>query len=324
MKNFGKKINRKYLTVFILGIMMAMFITTFSVSIANGHSFKEALGLGGGAVTLCSMSIIGNIKRVTDTHSTGGQIWARIYLATIDQLDEKFAFPMENASGEVGQVHLLDGEFFHYFEAVHNTPDDKSALAKGDITSATTNTFGFTVAGDLAKIRKFCKEHAGDSFIIIYYIIESKEWRILGTKWKPMVLQSADRSNNKDSRSCAMTFQNIDLQQSSIYTGTIPEQDATVLAADATTIPFTSAQNQYKTNSANSAATVITLFSGLTSSDEGRIVEIIGGGGTNPSTIAETSGFILKSGETWTGAAGKSIRFRVLDASTLVEVDRTA
>ena len=93
-----------------------------------------------------------------------------------------------------------------------------------------------------------------------------------------------------------------------------------MLAPDAVSIAFTH-KSQYTTG-ANNDVTIIADFTGLGPADEGRVVEIIGGGGDNPSVIAPNAAFVLRNDEEWTANSGSTLSLRVLDTTTLVEVNR--
>jgi len=53
------------------------------------------------------------------------------------------------------------------------------------------------------------------------------------------------------------------------------------------------------------------------------VITLEGTGTENAATIADNTTFILEDGATWTANTGSRISFRILDATTLVEVQGT-
>lgn len=323
MKKFNNHYLKKMKLLLLVPLLLIAALTV--VAAGEGTSFHELTnslmvsGTGCGMI-FGSMALVGNIARVSDKYTAGKQIVAKVILIALDQVDDTVPFPTVNASGEIGTIPLKTGEMMHIFNAIDDSLEDSSAGTKGDITTEVTNTFTFILGGHRYQINKFLEDHAGDRFIVIYQMTDRTYW-CLGNDLKPMLLKSFTRSNNKESRSTTLTFENTSFEQPHKYIGSIVTVAPVSLAADATSIAFTAAQ-QYITSDENTASTTIATFSGLSASDAGRTVEVLGGGGTYPSTIAETDGIILRGGETWTGKPGSSIIFEVLDASTLVEVSR--
>lgn len=318
MRNYNRI--RKSILGKILLIPMLVAIAFGIAVIADAVTFDQLMTAGSASGVMCaSMALIGNIARVSDKFTAGKQIIARVILITLDQIDDSVPFPTPNAAREVGTIPLKKGENMHSFQAIDDSLEDKSSGSKGDITTEVTNEFTFILGGHRGQIHQFLEDHAGDRFIIIYQMTDRSYW-VLGNDLKPMLLKSFERLNGKDSRSATVTFGNTSFEQPYKYVGTIVTVAPVAIAADATTIAFTAAQ-QYTTG-ANTKATTIATFTGLSASDIGRTVEICGGGGNNPTQIQETEGIILRGGEKWTGNAGSSIIFQVLDANTLVEVSR--
>lgn len=320
MKKFNKKFNKRLALISSL-IIALMGLFFFSVAVDSGMGVMESLGLTGGGVSYCVMAAVGNIGRVTDRETSGAQISSKLWIIALDQVDDTVQFPRPNASGEVGTVPLKAGEYMHYFEAIDDSLDDKSTGSKGDITTAVTNTFSFIMGGYRRALQKFMEEHAGDRFIIIYQMATDAQYYIVGNELKPMIFKAFDRTNNKESRSVSFTFENNSFLQPQKYTGAIVKEAPAAIAANATNLGFTSSA-QYITSSANSAATTIATISGLAAADEGRIVEILGGGGANPTNIESIAAIVLKNDTTWVGKAGSRLTLKVLDSETLVEVSR--
>lgn len=302
-------------------LIPALFtLTLFSITLLaediNDISYEEVVG----SITCASMAAVGNIKRVNDKETAGKQIVSRIWLIDVDQIDDTQPFPRPTADRKVGTIPLKSGEVMHYFMGIDDQTEEKSSGAKGDITTEVTNEVSFIVGGHRASILKFLEDHAGGRFIIIYQMTDGSYW-ILGNDLKPMILKSFERSNGKDSRSTTLTFGNTSFEQPKEYIGTIATVAPTALAADAAVLPIGTAQ-EYATSANNAQAVTISSFTGLSTSDIGRTIEIIGGGGTYPTSIEDADGIVLRNAETWTGNAGSRIIFTILDTDTIVEVSR--
>ncbi len=318
MRNYNKI--RKNILGKILLIPMLIAIAFGIAIIADAITFDQLFqSVSASGVMCASMALIGNIGRVSDKYTAGKQIISKVILVTLDQIDESVPFPTPNASREVGTIPLKKGETMHVFNAIDDSLEEKSSGTKGDITTEVVNEFTFILGGHRLQIHQFLEEHAGDRFILIYQMSDRSYW-IAGNDLKPMLLKSFERLNGKDSRSASVTFGNTSFEQPYKYVGSIITAAPVVMAPDVTTIAFSAAQ-QYTTG-ANTQPTTISSFTGLSSSDIGRTVEICGGGGDNATQIQEAAGFVLRGGETWIGNAGSRIIFQIFDDSTLVEVSR--
>lgn len=268
------------------------------------------------------LNFIKNIGRVGDRVTAGKQIHYRIYLLHVDQVDTSKPFPKPNANREIASIPLLEGQYWHAFDTVAYSPQESTSSSKGDITSTVTNTLSFVLGGHRQEVLDFVENSQGELFYVVLKEIDTGKMYLYGREYNPYILQTIERVNNGDGRYTTITLGNESFDMPLEYVGTVDLQAPVALAADVTTIAFTAA-GQYKTSAENTAEKTIATFTGLSASDAGRTVEILGGGGTNPTKIAETDGIVLRDGTAWIGTAGSSITFRVLDASTLVEIART-
>lgn len=268
------------------------------------------------------LSYLRNIGHVGDRVTAGKQIYHKVYLLHTDQIDTSKPFPQPNENREIGSIPLLEGQHWHCFEAVPYSPDDKTSSSKGDVTSTVTNTLSFILGGQRPEVYDFIENSQGELFYVVLQETDTGKMYLYGREFCPYILQTFERVNGKDGRYTTVTMGNESFDMPLVYVGSVQLQPPVELAADATTITFKAA-GQYRTSAANTIETTINAFTGLSDSDTGRNIEIIGGGGAKPAKIAETDGIILRNATEWTGNAGSSIIFRVLDPSTLVEVSRT-
>lgn len=299
--------------------LMLLFASVSTISaITSPEDAKVSTEIVVGT-TMASMMAIGSIDDVADKEVAGESIAYKVWLIETRQLDGSRSFPIPNASREVSSLPMLDGEYMHYFEA-HDIPTYTSSGEKGDLTISSTNTFTIIMGGVRDKLLNFIEEKAGCKFIIIFQECESNNRFILGNPCKPMVLKSFNLKNDKENRSVTFTFENKSIKQYHKYVGDIVVKDAVTLTAGTTTLATQPGVNTYKVPNGSSATYALATVSGLTASDKGRTITLVGTGSDKAATVADNTSFVLEDGATWTAKAGSQISFRVLDSTTLVEI----
>lgn len=311
--------------IFLLLLMATIAIPFISTAIGNPDiGLLDALGtvaFGGGSITVASMANIGDIDEISDKYSAPKQIAMRVWLVARDQIDYDQAYPSPNASRELSTIPLKSGEYMHYFDAVDGTPNENATGEKGDIVSSYTRNFSFTLAGNRAKSLDLLEEYTGKGFIIIYSIGEDETKYILGSRYKPMVLGFDRQGGGTDGRYVTLNFTSEYWQQPLKYVGSIVTQAPETVAQDATTIPVTS-NDRYRLSDGSASTVTISSVSGIGSNDYGRVIDILAPEtATNPPEIADNSTFVMIDGATWTANPGSKISFKILDDSTLVEVE---
>ena len=303
-----------------------MFMATFAIfgvlmllAALIDHSLGATAGSG---VTLASMALLGHLDDVSDRDTHGSDISYIVYLVALDQIDRTKEFPQPNANREVAPIPLKPNEIPHYFEA-HDIPTFTGTTEKGDITTTGENQFVIIMGGARVNLYNFIEEYSGGKFIIFFKHVKKKEWYILGELERPVILSNTETKDDKDGRYTTFTFKRSSVDLPLVYTGNPAITAATAIAAGATAIAITAGSNPYTIPNGTSAAAAIATVSGLSKSDKGRYITLIGAGADKPATIADGSTFVLEEGATWTAKTGASITFRVLDTTTLVEVSRT-
>lgn len=277
---------------------------------------------GSTVTALVTMASIGSLGEVSAKESAGKQIGMRVWLIYRGQIDDSVTFPSANSDRELGTIPLYSGEYMHYFDAVNETPKSNSTGESGDINVEYNNTLSFVMAGNRNELMNYIEEYAGRGFLVIYQECGTGVKYIQGSYCKPMTLKSFDRKDDNEGRYVTFTFGNSHWQQPLIYTGEIITQDPETIAADETELAYVSGNNRYDLTD-NTVATVLATVSGITTDDYGTHITIYGSGGTNPTTIEDSTSFVLVDGETWTGNSGSSITFKIHDANTLTEVERS-
>ena len=276
-------------------------------------------GFFGGSVIFANMMLIGNIEDVSDRDTHGSNITYEVYMVNVKQINRTVLFPMPNTNREVGSIPMLSGQFMKYFEA-HDIPTYSATGEKGDITTSGENIFTIIMGGMRDQLLTFIEEHAGDKFVILFKEIGTTQWFILGSVDRPMILKSFEAKNDKDGRYVTFTFSRVSIDQYCKYVGVIVTAPATPHTAGATTLNITPQNNEYEIPDGGGSAYAINAVSGITATDKGRFITLRGSGVANSATIADGASFILEDGATWTAKSGSSITFKILDASTLVEV----
>ena len=310
---------------FLLLLIAAMALPVIGIAAGNPDvSLIDALGtvvFGGGTLSVASMANIGDVDEVSDKESSPKQIGMRIYLVPREQIDYNQSWPTPNASRELTTIPMLSGEYMKYFDAVDGTPNENATAEKGDIVTTWTRNFSMTIAGNRPKTMDFIEEYSGKGFVIIYPIGANGEYYILGSRYKPMILSPERQGGGPDGRYITLNFSSEYWQQPLKYVGDIVRQSPESVSADATDIPITD-NGRYRLSNGSSSTVTISSVSGIGSNDYGRVIEILAPETASyPPEIADNTTFILIDGSTWTANPGSRISFKILDDSTLVEVE---
>lgn len=302
--------------------MFMVTLALFGLVMLLGAFIDQSAALAGGsALSLASMAAIGHLDDVSDRDTHGSDISYIVYLIAVDQIDRTREFPQPNASREVAPVPLKAGEIPHYFEA-HDIPTFTGTTEKGDITTTGENNFVIIMGGARVPLYNFIEEYSGGRFILLFKHLKSKQWYILGELERPMILSATESKDDKDGRYTTFTFKRNSVDLPLLYTGNPAVIASVEVAPGVTNIAVSPSSNTYKIANGTSSAAAIATVSGLTKSDKGRYITIVGAGADKPATITDGTTFVLEDGATWTAKAGASITFRILDTATLIEVSR--
>ncbi|MDD7461572.1 MAG: hypothetical protein PUK67_03730 [Prevotellaceae bacterium] len=302
--------------------MFMVTLALFGLVMLLGAFIDQSVALAGGsALSLASMAAIGHLDDVSDRDTHGSDISYIVYLIAVDQIDRTKEFPQPNASREVAPVPLKAGEIPHYFEA-HDIPTFTGTTEKGDITTTGENNFVIIMGGARVPLYNFIEEYSGGRFILLFKHLKSKQWYILGELERPMILSATESKDDKDGRYTTFTFKRNSVDLPLLYTGNPAVTASVEVAPGVTNIAVSPSSNTYKIANGTSSAAAIATVSGLTKSDKGRYITIVGAGTDKPATITDGTTFVLEDGAAWTAKAGASITFRILDTATLIEVSR--
>lgn len=299
-------------------IIAALFVTVvagmFVTSAITSVDVFNVFGTVGYAAIIGLSNVTGN---PSNEYMVGKQVKAKIYFIEAEQYDDSETFPTGNRS--IGNIPLKSGQYWHTIDAVLDSPELNWKGTKGDLAATITNTAKFVLGGMGDDVMELLEKGIGRGFYVVYEICATGDKWITGNGCKPAVLTEFDGGSDKDKTGSTVTFTCECGKIWVKYEGTTPTQAAATVAADAATITLTS-NPQYQLTDGTSAAANITGFTGASDSDVGRIVTILGSGGSHPSTIDTGDSFIVAS--TWTALAGKEISFKVYkDTSTYKYVE---
>ena len=172
----------------------------------------------------------------------------------------------------------------------------------------------------------WAKKHNSDGFVIFYGGCDADEFKTLGSKCLPMILQVAmEDTNEKNFMTLTFEQEMINDQFIRFYSGTV-DSEAEIKQVTGATVDLAVADG----NIYQLASTAVTASIDIDSSDleDGQVVSIIGGGGAAPMTLANAPtgdpAVLLKDGATWTALAGAVINLKVIvaDKTYLSEVSR--
>ena len=305
-RNYVKsKMKRLFLSV--LFIFTAFAALSFALE-PSETNFNDLLGTGGVTVATV-MGAVGSIDLETNAKGAGKQVKAKLWLISEDQWDDSQSFPSK-VDGARANIPLKNGEYWHYIKSVDNSPDLKSNSELGDIAATINNELSLGIRGINSTIRKLLEDGVGYGFFVVLEICSTGKKYLIGNSCKPAILTNFEGGPGKDHTGFTVSFKNECGEMFCEYTGNTPAQAAATVAEDATTIGLTS-NPRYQLTDGSVSSVAITSFTGVTDADVGRIVTILGSGGTYPSTIPSGNDFMLIGGETWTALANREISFKI-------------
>lgn len=319
----GKWFKQRFTLIFGFLLLSCLFLGAVGL-VTYPDCIAEVLGVAGTGATLAFVPIV-SIGAVSDADVSPNAINAKVYLIAQDQVNDKLPFPTVNGDRDVTTIPLKDGEYMRYFMC-HTYPTFLSSGSKDDgaIVMTATNTVTIVIGGFRKEIANFIETFAGKGFILIFEDCESQTKYGIGNRCKPMKFSSYEYKNDGDGKYATLTFTQTSLQQPWTYIGDIIEQDPETHTADATSLAVVSGNNQYLIPDGSAATYAINAFTGLSASDTGRLITLVGAGKTNAATVGDTSKIMLQDGATWTAKEGSQLVLRVFDGSgTVIEVSRS-
>ncbi|ATR92746.1 hypothetical protein [Porphyromonas gingivalis] len=211
-----KKNKIKKCAIALLGIIALLFIG----AMMQAQGIFGDLFAYGSVLTAGAIVPMADIEDVGDIDVAGESLSYRIRLIRVEDIDTSKKFVSdESKPGAIKQIPLKEGAKISSLHC-HALPEFSSKGSKGDITVSGESTVTAVIGGFREQTLRFLEEYVGRKFLLIIEECGAEEKAYLvGTKCKPMVLTEFDNRNNKDSRSCSITFQNKSILQPIRYTG---------------------------------------------------------------------------------------------------------
>lgn len=312
--SWARKESRNYVNsktkklFFSVLLIFTAFVAFSFVLDPTDTNFNDLLGTGGITVATV-MGAVGNVDLEQNTKGAGKQVKAKLWLISEDQWDDSQSFPAK-VEGARANIPIKNGEYWHYIKSVDNSPDLKSNSELGDIAATLNNELSLGIRGINSTIRKLLEDGIGYGFFVVLEICSTGTKYLVGNDCKPAILSSFEGGPGKDHTGFSVSFKQTCGEMFCEYSGNTPAQAAAVVAEDATTIGLTS-NPRYQLTDGSASSVAITSFTGVTDVDVGRIVTILGSGGSYPSTIPSGNDFMLIGGATWTALANKEISFKI-------------
>lgn len=302
--------------------MLLFFAVSAAQIVSDPLAVKPTVEMGGVFVILMSMATVGNVTQPNDKETGGNQLSFRLWLTARDQVDTTVAFPMPNASREIGTTPLKAGEVQHIFEGVENSLKYSAKGTHGETTSTFDNTMTIIIRYSVATLN-FLDEYQGKGFILNYKECEDAAIYQLGTYEKALILKEHEVKKDKDGKYISLTFNNEHWRKEMILTGSLSEAAPITLAAGATALAIQSGKDVYNLTDGVAASATVATVSGLAAADYGRYITVKAPATKlHASIIADNTVFILVDGTSWTANPGSQIIFQIMDSSTLIEKSR--
>ncbi len=231
----------------------------------------------------------------------------RIYYARVRDEVDMDSWPAPN-NATIVSVPLKPGKVMHYIDCMINTVR-ANAASVGEISPEGEITITADLEGLSKALLAFLWGNNGEDMVIIWEHCGTKQKFIAGSPCSGLMMTFTKAGFDENSAGASLQFKGQCPDPYNFFDGEVPLEDPEVVAADATTIAL-GAKAHYKV-SENTVATAITDITGVADADINRIIEVIGNGSSNATTIAASSKFILRSGATFVAADGARIAFQI-------------
>jgi len=248
----------------------------------------------------------------------------RLFLARLSSVD------IDNFPKAVGATistnPLLAGQYFKYIDTLISTL--KPNAAAGETPQSGKLALPFSVEGLSKALLTWIYENAGEEFIAIWERCSDGQKFIGGSPCSGGLVLKYTGIGEIATKvlGAALSLDGADCPEPFLfYDGPVVREVATVISLAALTTFAIGTGSQYLLSD-NTAAKALTDITGVTVGDVGRIIELVGAGVNFPTTIANSTAFILNAGLSFTGAVGNSISFQITKTATgfaFYEVYRT-
>jgi hypothetical protein len=226
-------------------------------------------------------------------------------------------FPNSDQNGVklAGQFVLKAGASMYKMYGT-KSKTDAPYESDGDEDSISINQkFMIQHPGNKLEIKEFIQNWLGRNVIILHKACQDGFYEVMGTPCAPLQVKPAKVDNN-DGRYHTLNF------ESFAKTALVPKhyEGAAVFAepftvADATAIPVTNDKSHYKIPASSTG--VVIGFVNDASLEHGKLITLIGDGGTDPATLssgtAGSSSVLLMGNSDWVALRDSVINFEVFN-----------
>lgn len=255
---------------------------------------------------------------------TGGNKKDKI---TIFDMDDVLIWPARDEKGVVitDNIVFKEGAYSIQIYATLNTIKAGHKEEGDPDKEGYIQNVEFEHPGDSKEIMEFDTNWQSRNCGIIIEKCSTGVKKLYGTPCAPMH-KMAEATDDKDSNHTKFVFNSTQKGPiEAIYEGTVTLDTVKgTAAAGATTVDVSEGEGEYQLTTGTSSAAALT---GLTNAADGKVYTLLGSGGANPSTIAASGNWLMKSGTSWTALAGSRITFKAFkdSASTFkfLEISRS-
>lgn len=296
----------------IVGLSFLAFLVAFGVyALTHPGCATElakffGIGLYGTGIYAVLPAMV-SLDSVDPEDARGNNIKYRIWLLRQDECDmDNYPSP----SGKtIGSLVLKAGKYWHYIDCEENSVKPNAA-SEGQVPSMKL-TVGANLWGLNDAIMSFLFDNNGAYFFLVWENCSTGVKYLAGSPCSRMKMTVTRMGSDENWTGAALEFTNTCPDPFLRYTGTLATNAPQTIAADATVIALAAGKNQYQLTDGTVSAKNITAFTGMAAADHLRVIDILGSGGTYPSTIDDDDDFILEGGETWTANAGSKLTVQV-------------
>jgi hypothetical protein len=284
------------------------------LSVSSGASFDDVVDAlaTSGVTTALVLAPMTDLEKNDSMSAKPKSVKYRIWVARAkDQVDVENFPRADNVT--IYTFPLKAGQHWHFLDCRPQSVVPNSA-SEGDVAPIFTLTVTADILGVSKKTLKFLYDNNGEDFFLIWENCVTGDRFLAGSACSPMKMTVTRLGSDDSFNGATLSFASSCPEPYYYYEGNIVRESPQLIAANATTFSLT-ANPQYQLG-ANTAATALASITGVADADVGRIFDILGGGGDNPTTIALGATFILQGGVAWSGVSGASITFEVVKTGT--------
>jgi len=232
----------------------------------------------------------------------------RVYFARVrDEVDMNL-WPLP-ANATINAVPMQAGKYFHYIDCKVDS-FKVNAASVGEVAPEGELTIAFDIEGLSKAMLAFLFANNGEDMVVIWEHCATKQKFIAGSPCSGLIFTYTKLGNDGNYTGASCQLKGKCPDPFLFFDGTIPLEDPVVIASNAVSFAL-SAKSIYKV-SENTAATAIADVTNITDADVNRIIEIIGNGSANISTISASTKFILKNGTQFVASDGAKITFQIV------------